>query len=518
MLEQELKNQVKSLLAGLKENYTFFIEISPSHPNKEELRILLEDVATCSAKIDCKIADGEGLAFSILKGGKKSSIIFRAIPTGHEFSSLLLAILNMDGIGRNIPDGVIVNRIKALKGKIHIKTYISLSCTNCPDVVQAINVMSILNNSIQHEIIDGSINEEEVARLNIQAVPSVYVNGELLHIGRSGLGELLSKIEEKAGTRNNVSINESKYYDIIIAGGGPAGVSAAIYSARKGLKVAIVAENIGGQVSETVGIENMISVPQTTGLELSGSLRDHLGEYPVDLLGNRKVEHIELVDGQKRVRTTLGEILVAPALVIATGASWRRLNIPGESDYIGSGVAFCAHCDGPFYKGKRVAVVGGGNSGLEAAIDLSGIASEVTILEYMSELKGDHILQEKIMALPNVKVITGVETQSIEGDGSKVTAIKFRDHISGTIHKQDLDGIFVQIGLTANSAIFDELVAVNKAGEIITDPYCRTNIAGVYAAGDVTVVPFKQIIIAMGEGSKAALSAFEDRIKDKLKA
>ena len=291
---------------------------------------------------------------------------------------------------------------------------------------------------------------------------------------------------------------EPEFYDVIFSCGRPAGVSAAIYSPPKGLKVEVASENIGSQVSETVGIENMISIPKTTGGELSGSLREHLGEYPVEILGNREIDHVEIADGQKQIRTILGEILISPVLFIATVASWRRLNIPGESEYIGSGVAFCAHCDGLFYKGKRVTVVGGGNSGLEAAIDLSGIASEVTILEFMSELKGDQILQEKIKALPNVRVIKGVETQSIEGDGSKVTTIQFRDRTSGIIHKQELDGIFVQIGLTANTTIFDELVAVNKAGEIIIDVYCRTNISGVYAAGDVSVVPFKQIIIVQG--------------------
>jgi len=516
MLEQALKDQIISLFEGLKSDYTFQIEINPNHPNREELIGLLQDIASCSPKIDYRIIEGESLQFTILKDDIASSIFFRALPTGHEFSSLLLAILNMDGIGKNIPDNLILNRIRSLKGNIHIQSFISLSCTNCPDVVQALNLMSIYNPAIRHEIIDGAINWMEVEQLNIQAVPSVYANGQLLQVGRAGLGELLAKLEDKFGTLYSPSKTEVATYDVIVAGGGPAGVSAAIYSARKGLKVAIVADNIGGQVTETVGIENMISVPQTTGKQLVANLKLHLNEYPVELFVNRKIDQFELKNGQKQIRTSLGEILSTPALIIATGASWRHLNIPGETNYIGSGVAFCAHCDGPFYKDKRVAVVGGGNSGLEAAIDLSGIATEVTVLEYMSELKGDQILQDKINGLPNVKIITGAETLSIDGDGAKVNALQFRHRDTGTTEQLDLDGIFVQIGLTANSSVFKNIVEVNRAGEIIIDAHCRTNVKGVYAAGDVSVVPFKQIVIAMGEGSKAALTAFEDRLKDNL--
>ncbi|MDO9256025.1 MAG: alkyl hydroperoxide reductase subunit F [Bacteroidales bacterium] len=518
MLEQAFKDQIRSIFEGLKSNFTFQIEANPGHPNRAELIELLEEVASCSDKISCRISDGESLSFSILKEDVPSSIIFRAIPTGHEFSSLLLAILNMDGIGKNIPDELVIKRIQALKGQVHIQSFISLTCTNCPDVVQAINVMSILNSNIKHEIIDGGINKNDIEKLNIQAVPSVYANGGLLHVGRSDLGELLSKLEEKFGTNYEPASAEVKNFDVIVVGGGPAGVSAAIYSARKGLKVVLVTDHVGGQLNETLGIENMISVPKTTGTQLVADLRLHLKEYPMEILENRKIEQLELADGMKQVRTSMGEILMAPALIIASGASWRRLNIPGESDYIGSGVAFCAHCDGPFYKNKRVAVVGGGNSGLEAAIDLSSLATEITVLEFMHELKGDKVLQDKIKSLPNVKVITGAETLSIDGDGSKVTSIRLKDRNSGITKKVDLDGVFVQIGLVPNSQIFKNLAEVNKYGEILIDAHCRTNVPGVYAAGDVTNVPYKQIIIAMGEGSKAALTAFEDKIKDKLLA
>lgn len=516
MLEQGLKDQIRSLFGDLQSSYVFRIEADPAHPLREELIGLLEDVASCADKIKCEIHPGDDFQFTVVKDGTPSSFVFKTVPNGHEFSSLLLVVLNLDGRGKNLPDSLITQRIKNLSGELHLTSYISLTCTNCPDVVQALNVMSILNPAVEHEIIDGGIHQTEVEELNIQAVPTVYLNGALLHVGRSNLGELLSKIEAAVGSAQESSRGVVEY-DVVVAGGGPAGVSAAIYSARKGLKVAVVADKIGGQVTETVGIENLISVPQTNGNVLAANLKEHLLSYPVDVLENRKITEVVLENGEKLVKTSLGEILKTPALIIATGASWRKLNVPGESQYIGSGVAFCAHCDGPFYKGKKVAVIGGGNSGLEAAIDLSAIAAEVTLLEFADELKGDEVLQEKLKAIANVKILTGVQTLSVDGDGTKVTGLTFKYRNSGETESIAVDGIFVQIGLTANSSIVKDLVPLSPTGEIEVDAHCRTNIPGVYAAGDVSVVPFKQIVIAMGEGSKAALSAFEDKIKDKLR-
>ncbi|MGQ1785005.1 alkyl hydroperoxide reductase subunit F [Saccharicrinis sp. GN24d3] len=513
MLEQALKDQVKGLFANLKNEYTFKVESNPTHPHKDELVGLLQEVSSCSEKVNHTVEDGEGLAFTILQNGDASSVVFRAVPTGHEFTTLLLAVLNMDGIGKNLPDETLMKRMKGIKGKIEVKSYISLSCTNCPDVVQALNIISMMNPNVHHEIIDGAMLQSEVSHLNIQAVPSVFANGEQLHVGRSTLGELLGKLEEKAGTEFKAASVTEKQYDVIVVGGGPAGVSSAVYSARKGFSVAIVAETVGGQVTETVAIENMISTPKTTGSQLTADLKLHLNEYPIDVLENRRVEKVELVDGVKQISTSLGEKLSTPAMIIATGASWRKLNVPGENEYIGSGVAFCTHCDGPFYKGKRTVVIGGGNSGLEAAIDLAAIATEVTVLEYMNELKGDQVLQDKLSTLPHVKIITNAETLSVEGDGKKVTALKFKHRDSGHIENIDTDGVFVQIGLRANSEVFSEVVETNRAGEIMIDQNCRTDIPGIYAAGDVSVVPFKQIVIAMGEGAKAALSAFDDQIK-----
>ncbi|MFV0590618.1 MAG: alkyl hydroperoxide reductase subunit F [Draconibacterium sp.] len=517
MLEQALKDQVKGIFAGLKNNYTFQIEAASSHPSYIEMLELLNEVASCSEKINVQISENEGLSFSILQNNEKvNSIVFRAIPNGHEFTTLLLAVLNMDGIGKNLPDATMISRIKALKNPMLVKSYISLTCTNCPEVAQAINIISIFNPLISHEIIDGGINKEEVEKLGIQAVPTVMADSKVLHVGRSSLGELLEKIEELSGAGPLPESNIEKSYDVIVAGGGPAGVSAAIYSARKGFSVAIVAQKVGGQVTETLAIENMISIPKTTGAQLAANLKLHLEDYPIDILENRLIKETKVVDGVKVVKTSLGETLSAPALIITTGASWRKLNVPGESQYIGSGVAFCTHCDGPFYKSKKVAVIGGGNSGLEAAIDLSGIATEVTVLEFMNELKGDKVLQDKLAELPNVKIITSAQTTEVIGDGAKVTGLKFKNRKTEDMETITVDGVFVQIGLVPNSTVFADVVDRNRMGEIVIDAHCRTSQPGVYAAGDVTEVPFKQIVIAMGEGSKAALSAFEDKIKGQL--
>ena len=516
MLDQSFKDQISGLFASLKSRYVFQIEVDPSHSSKQELVELLEDVASCSPQVSCTVSDAPGLQFRIVKDGVPSSFVFRAVPNGHEFTSLLLAVLNQEGIGKNLPDEALTRKIKSLRGPVLIKSYISLTCTNCPDVVQALNAISIINPMVEHEIIDGGINEQEVEMLKIQAVPTVFVNGTVAHAGRATLGELLEKIEEKAGVDEMPVEEIRKEVDVVVAGGGPAGVSAAIYAARKGFSVAIVAENVGGQVAETTGIENLISVPLTNGTKLASDLFAHLKEYPAELMVNRKIVSVKEEEGRKVLTTSLGETLVARMLIIATGASWRRLNVPGEAEHIGSGVAFCTHCDGPFYKGKKVAVVGGGNSGLEAAIDLSSIATEVTALEFLPDLKGDKVLQDKLAGLPNVKVITNAQTLSVKGQDGKVQAMEYRDRISGDEHELGVDGIFVQIGLKPNSSVFSDLVEVNRFGEIVVDAHCRTNVTGVYAAGDVTTVPYKQIVVAMGEGAKAALSAFEDNMVGKV--
>lgn len=513
MLDSSLKDQLKTLFAELKSEYIFNIFVSSSHEIRTELLELLGDVASCSEKVTCQINEGNALEFYILKDGNDTGVKFRGIPNGHEFTSLLLAILNSDGKGKNIPDDFIMNRVKALKGPIRLTTYVSLTCTNCPDVVQALNIMAIFNPEITHEMVDGALYQEEVDALKLQGVPAVYADGELLHVGRGEFGELLSKLEEKYGSNENTGEAVVKNYDVIVVGGGPAGSAAAIYSARKGLNVALLAERIGGQVKETVGIENLISVPKTTGEELANNLKLHVKDYPIDILEHRTVENVESTGKEKIVSVSGGEKYIAPALIIATGASWRKLNVEGEAKYIGKGVAFCPHCDGPFYKGKHVAVVGGGNSGIEAAIDLSGICSKVTVFEFLDELKADKVLQEKAKSIPNIEIHVSSQTTEVVGNGEKVTGIRVKNRNTEEERLVELDGIFVQIGLAANSSVFKEVVEVNRFGEIQVDAHCRTNVPGIYAAGDVTTVPYKQIIIAMGEGAKAALSAFEDRIR-----
>lgn len=514
MLDTSLKEQLRTVFAELKSQYIFDIKVSETHESKHELIEMLSDVASCSEKIFSTVTEGQGLEFSILKDGKDTGIKFRGIPNGHEFTSLLLAVLNSDGKGKNFPDEYISQRIKNLKGTINLTTYVSLTCTNCPDIVQALNLMAILNPQINHEMVDGALNQEEVDALKLQGVPAVFADGQLLHVGRGDIGELLAKLENQYGTESKVEISAAtRKYDVVVVGGGPAGSAAAIYSARKGLNVAILAERIGGQVKETVGIENLISTVKTTGEELANNLKLHINDYAVDILEHRTVEKVEVEGSNKIIYVNGGEKIETSALIIATGASWRKLNVKGESQYIGKGVAFCPHCDGPFYKGKHVAVVGGGNSGIEAAIDLAGICSKVTVFEFADTLKADTVLQEKAKSLPNIEIFTNSQTTEVVGNGDKVTSIKVKDRTSNEEREILLDGIFVQIGLAPNSTVFKDVVTTNRFGEIEIDTHCRTSVAGIYAAGDVSTVPYKQIIIAMGEGAKAALSAFDDRIR-----
>ena len=485
MLETNILDQVRNIFQPLEARYTFHITCNPKHEQARELIDFLNEIASCSDKLSCRLTETEtpGPEFTLLKEEQETGIKFRAIPGGHEFSSLLLAVLNADGKGKNLPDESIGRRIRALKGTIRLQTYVSLTCTNCPDIVQALNIMALLNPHITHEMIDGALFQEEADALKIQAVPSVYANGKQFHVGRGSLGELLQKLEDTFGSLpQEDAAPVPRKFDLLVLGGGPAGTSAAIYSARKGLRVAIIAERIGGQVKETVGIENLISIPQTTGSQLADALKNHIGHYPVEVFENRRIEKAELQGKEKKVFSGGGETFTAPAVIIATGASWRKLNVEGETEYIGRGVAFCPHCDGPFYQGKHVAVIG-------------------------------RILQEKAQSLPNVEIFTSSQTIRVEGNGEKVTGIRIKNRITNEERDYPLDGIFVQIGLAANSALFRDVLETTTSGEIKTDTFCRTTIPGVYAAGDVSNVPYKQIVIAMGEGAKAALSAFDDRIR-----
>lgn len=517
MLEQNILEQVRSLFAALRSQFEIHATIDPSHAKAGEMRNFLTEFSACSDNIQLieTQAVDKSLQFSVNQSGKPTGITFSGIPGGHEFTSLLLLFLNADGIGKNLPDDAIRQRISALHRPINLHTYMSLSCTNCPDVVQSLNIIALLNPNVNHVIIDGELHQDDINKLGIQGVPSVYADGELLHVGRGDLGELLLKLEQKYGVDDVAKSQQvaEHEYDVVVIGGGPAGSSAAIYSARKGLKVAIVGERIGGQVRDTTGIENLISVPTTTGTQLAADLRAHIVRYDIDIYENRSVERVDLSGKSKRIVVHGGESFVAPAVIIATGASWRRLGVEGEAEHIGRGVAFCPHCDGPFYKGRHVAVIGGGNSGIEAAIDLSGICSRVTVLEFADTLRADAVLQEKAAQIANIEIFKSMQTTKVLGDGRHVSGLQVRDRHSGKERTIELDGVFLQIGLAPNSKPFGEALQLSARGEICIDEHCRTSVSGVYAAGDVTTVPYKQIIIAMGEGAKAALSAFDDKIR-----
>ncbi|MFP5519778.1 MAG: alkyl hydroperoxide reductase subunit F [Bdellovibrionia bacterium] len=511
MLDQNILEQLKGVFAQLESKVTLQYDDSDNE-NQAELLEMLNGVASTSDKIEAISSGNKSVApaFRILKNGQATGIHFRGIPGGHEFTSFIIAILNTDGKGK-MPEGGVVSRIKAIKGPVRIRTYISLSCENCPDVVQALNQMSLLHGDFQHEMIDGAYAQDEIQKLNIQGVPSVVVDEKMIHSGRIEFLDLLTKVETHFGKDENV-IEEKidlGHYDVAVIGGGPAGASAAIYSARKGLKTLLLAERMGGQVADTQGIENMISVIYTEGPKLVAQLQEHVASYPIKVLTQRRVK---TVSKDKKIFLEGGEEVSAESIIIATGAKWRELNVPGEKDYLGRGVAYCPHCDGPFYKGKKVAVIGGGNSGVEAAIDLAGIVKEVVLIEFGESLKADAVLVEKLKSLPNSSIVTHAKTTSVEGDGAKLTALNYEDRQTGEIKKIDLDGVFVQIGLLPNSGFLKETVELSKFGEVVVDGKGRTNVKGIYAAGDVTTAPYKQIVIAMGEGAKVALAAFEDRM------
>lgn len=518
MLETQLHEQLKSLFLDLEGSVELMYEPS-SHEDQTQLVELLDGVAATSSNVSSQLSvpsDGRQSRvpqFHFAYNGSRTGITFRGIPGGHEFSTLVLAILNADGKGK-FPDSILIKRIKKLKGPISIKSYISLTCENCPDVVQALNQMSLLHASFRHEIIDGAYAPDEIEALGIQGVPSLVSNGKLIHSGRISLLDLLTKLEKEfgivEGTEESVDLDLG-HFDVAVIGGGPAGVSAAIYSVRKGLKTALIAEKFGGQVQETKGIENLISIPYTEGPQLAANLSQHVASYPIRVFENRKIRTLKSKE-KKEIELESGEILSADSVIVATGAKWREIGIPGEREYLGRGVAFCPHCDGPFYKGKKVAVIGGGNSGVEAAIDLAGIVREVVLVEFMDQLKADNILVEKLKSLSNVSVITNAKSHQILGDGQKVHSMEYLDRKTEKMMKIDLDGIFIQIGLVPNSAFLRDVVELSKFGEVIVDGKGHTSVPGIYAAGDVTTTPYKQIIIAMGEGAKTALAAYEDRI------
>ncbi|RRV44173.1 alkyl hydroperoxide reductase subunit F, partial [Stutzerimonas stutzeri] len=473
-----------------------------------ELLSLLQDIAGLSDKITLK-TDGDDArkpSFSLNRIGGNISLRFAGIPMGHEFTSLVLALLQVGGHpSRTAPE--VIEQIKALDGDYRFETYFSLSCQNCPDVVQALNLMAVLNPNVKHVAIDGALFQDEVEARQIMSVPSIYLNGELFTQGRMSEEEILAKLDTGSSARDAEKLKAKDAFDVLVVGGGPAGAAAAIYAARKGIRTGVAAERFGGQVLDTMAIENFISVKETEGPKLARALEEHVREYEVDIMNLQRASQLIPAgeDGLHRVRFDNGGELKAKTLILATGARWREMNVPGEQEYRGRGVAYCPHCDGPLFKGKRVAVIGGGNSGVEAAIDLAGIVAHVTLLEFGEDLRADAVLQRKLNSLPNVRVLKMAQTTEVKGDGQKVTGLVYKDRTNDEVHSVELEGIFVQIGLLPNSEWLKGTLELSRFGEIIVDAKGQTSIPGVFAAGDVTTVPYKQIVIAVGEGAKASL-------------
>ena len=516
MLDDNLKTQLKAYLAKVTQPFEIVASLDDG-AKSQELHGLLTDLVGLTDKITLKLdgQDARRPSFAINRPGEETGVVFAGIPMGHEFTSLVLALLQIGGHPPKASDEVI-EQIKGLEGELNFETYFSLSCQNCPDVVQALNLMAILNPNVHHVAIDGALFQDEVKAREIMSVPSVYLNGEPFDQGRMSLEQILAKVDTGAAEREAAKLNDKTTFDTLMIGGGPAGAAAAVYAARKGIRTGVAAERFGGQVLDTMGIENLISVPRTEGPKLAAALEEHVKEYEVDIMNLQRA--VKLVPGQPgeahEVQFESGASLKSRTLVLATGARWREMGVPGEAEYRNEGVAYCPHCDGPLFKGKRVAVIGGGNSGVEAAIDLAGIVGHVTLIEFMDEMRADAVLQKKLRSLPNVDIVLGARTTEVNGDGKRVTGLTYEERASGEIRQIDLQGVFVQIGLVPNTEwLKDSPIELSERGEIVVDARGMTSVPGIFAAGDVTTVPYKQIVIAMGEGSKAALGAFDHLIR-----
>ncbi len=520
MLDTNLKTQLKAYLEKVTQPFEIVASLDDGEKSREMLS-LLQDIAGLSDKITLKTDgnDARRPSFSLNRIGGNICLRFAGIPMGHEFTSLVLALLQVGGHpSKTAPE--VIEQIRALDGDYSFETYFSLSCQNCPDVVQALNLMAVLNPNIKHVAIDGALFQDEVEARQIMSVPSIYLNGELFTQGRMSEEEILAKLDTGSSARDAEKLKAKDAFDVLVVGGGPAGAAAAIYAARKGIRTGVAAERFGGQVLDTMAIENFISVKETEGPKLARALEEHVREYEVDIMNLQRASQLIPAgdDGLHRVQFENGGELKAKTLILATGARWREMNVPGEQEYRGRGVAYCPHCDGPLFKGKRVAVIGGGNSGVEAAIDLAGIVAHVTLLEFGEELRADAVLQRKLNSLPNVRVLKMAQTTEVQGDGQKVTGLVYKDRTNDELHNVELEGIFVQIGLLPNSEWLKGTLELSRFGEIIVDAKGQTSIPGVFAAGDVTTVPYKQIVIAVGEGAKASLSAFDHLIRSSAPA
>jgi alkyl hydroperoxide reductase subunit F len=516
MLDSNIQAQLKAYLERLQAPIELVASLD-DRPASAEMRELLGDIAGLSDKVTVRFdgADERRPAFQITRAGQDMGLRFAAVPMGHEFSSLVLALLQAGGHPPKVEPEVI-DQIRALEGEFVFETWMSLTCHNCPDVVQALNLMAVLNPRIRHVAIDGGLFQDEVEARQIMAVPAVFLNGQPFGSGRMELAEILAKVDTGAAARDAARLAQAEPYDMLIVGGGPAGAAAAVYAARKGIRTGIVAERFGGQTLDTLAIENYISVLETDGPKYAAALEAHVRAYDVDLMNNQRVQALEPAatpGGMARVTLANGAELKARSVILSTGARWRNVGVPGEQEYRTKGVAYCPHCDGPLFRGKKVAVIGGGNSGVEAAIDLAGVVEHVTLIEFMDQLKADAVLVKKLHSLPNVTVHLNAQTLEIAGDGQKVNGLRFKDRSTGIEQTVQLAGVFVQIGLVPNTEFLKGAVELSRFGEILVDARGATSVPGVFAAGDATTVPFKQIVIAAGDGAKAALAAFDYLIR-----
>ncbi len=514
MLDANLTAQLKTYLVNVTQPIELVASLDDGKKSSDLLD-LLHEIAALSDQITVRRTDDDVRrpSFTINRVGTDVGVRFAGIPMGHEFTSLVLALLQVGGHPSKATQEVI-EQVQGLDVDLEFETYFSLTCQNCPDVVQALNLLSVLNPRIKHTAIDGALFQAEVDARQVMAVPTVFVNGELFDSGRMSLEQIVAKLDDGSGEREAAKIDAKDPFDVLVVGGGPAGATAAVYAARKGIRTGVVAERFGGQVLDTMGIENFISVPYTEGPKLATALEQHVREYDVDIMNLQRGIALGIDDeGMVRIELASGAALRSRTVVLATGARWRQMGVPGEEQYRNKGVTYCPHCDGPLFKGKRVAVIGGGNSGIEAAIDLAGVVAHVTVLEFDGVLRADDVLQRKVRSLPNVDVIVSAQTTEAYGDGKKLTGLRYTDRTTGDEHQLAIEGIFVQIGLLPNTDWLRGSVELSPRGEIVIDDRGQTSVPGVLAAGDCTTVPYKQIVIAMGAGSTAALSAFDHLIR-----
>ncbi len=515
ILDAATTAQLKAYLGNLRRPIELVASLDDS-AKSAETRALVEEIAAQSDKVTARFdgTDARKPSFAIRADEGRAQAVFAGLPMGHEFTSLILALLHVGGHPPK-EEADLLDAVRALEGPLHFETFFSLTCQNCPDVVQALNIMAALNPNVTHVAIDGALFQDEVERRKVMAVPMVFLNGEVFGQGRMDLAQIMAKVDTGAVARAAEKIAGKEPFDVLVVGGGPAGAAAAIYAARKGIRTGVVAERFGGQVLDTMGIENFISVSHTEGPKLAAQLEQHVRDYEVDVMNLQVASALKPAgdDGLTTIELASGASLKAKTVILSTGARWRQMGVPGEDQYRNKGVAYCPHCDGPLFKGKRTAVIGGGNSGVEAAIDLAGIVAHVTLIEFDAVLRADAVLQDKLRSLPNVTIITSALTTEVLGDGEKVTGLVYRNRETEELHEVPLEGIFVQIGLVPNTEWLKGSVGLSPRGEIEIDARGATDVPGVYAAGDCTTVPYKQIVIAMGEGSKAALSAFDHLIR-----